>query len=217
MDSKDDHPEDADALTQLYLRDVGESRRRKLWLGAAASAILLFAGAGAVAISMLAPQMAAFKDRVAAPETATALKPDPVPEATGDPVPILPEEPAGTTVLVKQPDREAQADRALAAAAPVASGSQVANGYSLDLGAAQSFTELSRRFAEIARANQEIPFDALEPRATLKDTPEGLAARLVVGPFATEDEAASTCEQIALPAGIECKAAPFEGELIARQ
>jgi hypothetical protein len=133
-------------------------------------------------------------------------------------VPILPEEPAGTTVIVKVPDPQVVAEKqAENIAAPVASGSQVANGYSIDLGAAQSFTALSRRFGEIARANQEIGFDALEPRATLKDTPQGLEARLVVGPFATEAEAVRTCEQIALPAGIECRAAPFEGELIARQ
>ena len=99
----------------------------------------------------------------------------------------------------------------------MAAGSQVANGYSIDLGAAQSFTELSRRFGEIARANQEIPFDKLEPRATLKDTAQGLEARLVVGPFASEADAKSACDQIALPAGIECRPTPFEGELIARQ
>ena len=86
------------------------------------------------------------------------------------------------------------------------------------LGSAQSFTELSRRFGEIARANQEIPFDTLEPRATLKDTAQGLEARLVVGPFASEAEARKRiCDQIALPAGVECRPAPFEGELIARQ
>jgi hypothetical protein len=232
MDMSNDHPDEADALTQLYLRDLGEARRRKVWLGTAVI-VLLFACAAAIAAVLLAPQIgrivetaaiAVATDPAPAPGPAPAQAPETLPQppkATGDPVSILPKEPAGTTIIVKQPEAPAatqpEAKPADLPAAPVASGSQMGSGYSMDLGAALSFTELSRRFGEIARANQEIPFDALEPRATLKDTAQGLEARLVVGPFATEAEARQTCEQIALPAGIECRPAPFEGELISRQ
>jgi hypothetical protein len=208
MDSKDGHGLDtaqADVLTAAYLEHGRAVRSRRVRIGVVAIAVLFACFAGVAAIMVL-----------------PLKRPGPVFEAkarvaTGDPVSILPQEPEGTTVMVKQPDQE-QADRPEpASAAPVATGSQVANGYSIDLGSAQSFTQLSRRFGEIARANQEIPFDTLEPRATLKDTAQGLEARLVVGPFPTEADARSACDQIALPAGVECRPAPFEGELISRQ
>lgn len=153
--------------------------------------------------------------------------PAPIPDNASlqAPVSILPPVPDGVTVLVKQPDQPgaiAQNEQAAEAGAveptaPAASGSQVANGYAIDLGAADSFSELSRRFAAIADANQEVPFDRLEPRATLQETAAGLEARLVVGPFTSLDAAQSACASIALPGGVECKAGRFEGELIARQ
>ena len=215
MDIWDDHLDEEDALTQLYLRDLGEARRRRVWLGAGAI-ILLFAGAAAIAAMLVAPRL----DGGIKAQTAAAAPPpaaEVLPVAKSEPVPVLPEEPAGTTVLVKKPEPPAPAQPAPAPEAPAQTSPQYANGYSIDLGAALSFTELSRRFGEIARSNQEIPFDTLEPRATLKDTPQGLEARLIVGPFVTKEEAEDICARIALPAGVECSTAPFEGELISRQ
>jgi len=208
MDSKDGHRLDsgeADVLTAAHLAHERAARRRRVRIGAAAIVVLFAAFAG-IAAMMVLP----LKRTVPIFEAKT-------PAATGEPVSILPQEPEGTTIIVKQPEPVETGAGEAATAAPVAAGSQVANGYSIDLGSAQSFTELSRRFGEIARANQEVPFDTLEPRATLKDTPQGLEARLVVGPFPSEAEARSACDQIALPAGIECRPAPFEGELISRQ
>ncbi len=216
MDIRDDHLDEEDALTQLYLRDLGEARRRKVWLGLGAI-VLLFSGAAAIAVMLLSPQLGS------SPQAATATAaPIPAVEpatavAKSEPIPVLPKEPAGTTILVKKPEPSIPEEPAPAPAPAVQSSQQLANGYSIDLGAALSFSELSRRFGEIARSNQELPFDTLEPRATLKDTPQGLEARLVVGPFATEAEAAEICGKIALPSGVECNPAPFEGELISRQ
>lgn len=217
MDIRDDHLDEDDALTQLYLRDLGEARRRRVWLGVGAI-VLLFSGAAAIAVMLLSPNLGG------GPQTATAtVAPAPAvetpapPVAKGEPVPVLPKEPAGTTILVKKAEPPSPEQPAPAPAAPAESSEQFAKGYSIDLGSALSFSELSRRFGEIARSNQEIPFDTLEPRATLTDTPQGLEARLIVGPFTTKAEAEDICARIALPAGVQCSTAPFEGELISRQ
>lgn len=181
---------------------------RRKWLGWFAVA-LLFASFGAAGFTLLAanaPQKP--------PETAN------LPEAqttiADEPVLLLPSEPEGITVLVKQPDGRSN-EQPVVAPVPVASGSQVANGYSIDLGSALSFSELSLRFATMEKMNAEAAFDKLEPRATLRETEAGLEARLVVGPFATLEEAQNACLAIALPASIDCVAVAFEGELIARQ
>jgi hypothetical protein len=98
--------------------------------------------------------------------------------------------------------------------APVTAGEL---GYAIELGGARSFSELSKRFAQIADANQEIDFDRMEPRVTLSDTAAGVEARLLVGPFDSLVEAEETCAQIALPAGVGCQPAAFAGEVIARK
>ena len=148
--------------------------------------------------------------------------------ADAPPVPSLAKPPAGTTVIprkqaAKLPPVAAEPVRAdvPTTATDVEQGTAPAAtpqlGYGIELGAARSFGELSRRFAQIADANQEAAFDQLEPRATLADTPDGLEARLLVGPFATVDDAETTCGQLALPAGISCRPVGFAGEVIARQ
>lgn len=139
-------------------------------------------------------------------------KPSSAAVVPGEPIDIAPGTASdGVTVLVKQPDP------APVEIAPVASGSQVGNGWSVDLGGALSFSDLSRRFADVALTNQEIPFDRLEPRATIRETAQGLEARLLVGPFANAEEAQAVCDSIALPADVPCRPATFEGELISRE
>ncbi|MFZ1814513.1 MAG: SPOR domain-containing protein [Rhizobiaceae bacterium] len=131
------------------------------------------------------------------------------------PISILPRQPDGITIAIKQPAAENLTAQLIAP--PVAEGLDQARGYAVDLGSALSFAELSTRFAEIAANNAEAGLDQLEPRATLSDTVNGLEARLLVGPFASGEEALEACARIALPAGIECKAVEFRGELIARE
>jgi hypothetical protein len=123
--------------------------------------------------------------------------------------------PGGITVAVKQIDPALTVPQlekldGTGEPAPVA-------GFAIDLGSALSFGDLSRRFAEIASQNAELQLDRLEPRATLKETIDGLEARLLVGPFETMAEAIDTCRNIALPSGIECRAVNFSGARIARE
>ncbi|MCG6856680.1 MAG: SPOR domain-containing protein [Salaquimonas sp.] len=120
----------------------------------------------------------------------------------------------GVTVLKRQPfdDTAGNSVKSVVKApvtAPIA--------YAVELGSATSFSQLSARFAEIARQNAEAGFENLEPRATLKETMEGLEARLLVGPFATHEDAAKACSGLSLPDGIICRTVPFEGERITRE
>ena len=133
----------------------------------------------------------------------------------GAPVSILPGEPEGVTILEKQADAEGGSP--VPPSAPVAQGAGIATGFAMDLGAADSFLELTRRFAAIVAENGENNFQRLEPRAVLRETVNGLEARLLVGPFDSEAEAADACEVLILEEEISCAAQPFEGELIARE
>lgn len=103
------------------------------------------------------------------------------------------------------------------AAADAPAAVQNAESFAIDLGSGSSFTELSRRFDEIAQLNQEVPFDRLEPRATVEQDGNGLVAHLRVGPFNTPELAQQACQQLALPAGVECVVSMFEGGRINRR
>lgn len=130
------------------------------------------------------------------------------------PLSIIPEESTGVTILEKQPEtgNEGQAT----GLAPVAQGADIASGFAMDLGAADSFLELSRRFAAIADLNGPENFQRLEPRAVLRDTVNGLEAHLLVGPFETQKEASEACAILVLDEAMPCGTATFEGELIPR-
>lgn len=167
--------------------------------------LLLTGGAMVVALGVLGFMIVTFF----APIVAEA------PNGT-EPIALAPAAPAGVTVVEQQPETDTAPQEA-PIAAPVAEGITNPSGYAIELGSALSFAELSARFARIASQNAEAEFDRLEPRATLKDTATGLEARLLVGPFATADEAGSACAALALPAGVDCRPVPFEGELIARE
>lgn len=131
-----------------------------------------------------------------------------------EPLSILPSEPGGVTILEKQAELEPAPP---AIAAPVAAGAGVATGFAMDVGAADSFLELTRRFATIVEENGSSNFNRLEPRAVLRETINGLEARLLIGPFETEKEAGEACAVLILEAPNACVTAPFEGELISRQ
>ncbi len=106
-------------------------------------------------------------------------------------------------------------DSTRAGDAPVAV--QNAESFAIDLGSGSSFSELSQRFDEIAQLNQEVPFENLEPRATVEQDGNGLVAHLRVGPFNTPEAAQQACQQLALPAGVECVVSMFEGGRINRR
>ena len=136
------------------------------------------------------------------------------PAASDDgPLSILPREAGGVTVVEKQP--EAVATPAIVA--PIAAVAAVASGYAMDLGAAVSFIDLTARFHNIEMTNGPENFVRLEPRAVLRETDSGLEARLLVGPFDTENAAEEACAALELPDDLQCQPVLFEGEIIPRE
>lgn len=131
------------------------------------------------------------------------------------PVSILPDEPDGVTVIAKQPDAETPTDTG--PLAPIAQGADAANGFAVDLGASDSYLELSRKFAELVTVNGEGNFQRLEPRAVLRETITGLEARLLIGPFETRQQAEEACTVLILPDETPCSVDLFQGDLIPRQ
>jgi hypothetical protein len=217
---------DGTAKNDLYWPDEASVRRRRL-IYAILGVTAVFFVAGAVSAVLISVQQPRTAPDINARSASTGVPVPPKETADTAPDGPLAKVPEGMTVI---PKKQA-ATQVPVAAEPVPAAVQTTEeadpvaapaatqqlGYGIELGAARSFGELSRRFAEIADANQEAAFDQLEPRATLADTPDGLEARLLVGPFATLDDAESTCGQLALPAGISCRPVGFAGEVIARQ
>lgn len=204
---------DSPKHTSTELRKPGIAGRRPAGAEAVAPSAATAAPGRQPARLVLAGALAMFSLSVLAAAGLFLLGGDDDP-ADAAPISILPVQPAGVTILAKQPE---PGGRNPSPAAPTAGGAATPSGFAMELGAALSFAELSARFALVSRQNAEVEFDRLEPRATLRDTDNGLEARLLVGPFGSAEAAGQTCGQIALPAGIECRAVPFEGELIARE
>jgi hypothetical protein len=134
---------------------------------------------------------------------------------SNEPISILPNKPDGITILEKQPDLTTTSPQI--ALAPIAQGSEIASGFAMDLGASGSFFDLTRRFVDLAAANGVENFQRLEPRAVLRETVTGLEARLLIGPFETEQQAKEACNVLILPEGETCIAVIFQGDLIARE
>ena len=130
------------------------------------------------------------------------------------PIPLVPKQTGGITVVEKMPELDEGTTASIRA--PVAQGAAAAQGYAMDLGTAASFQALSRRFAAVVELNQEADLDALEPRVLLNETTDGLQARLLIGPMPTLKAAQTRCKTLILPEGLGCEAREFEGELIAR-
>lgn len=183
-------------------RNASGRRRKRRFLRLVLVSLAIMAAFGlAVVVSVIVTEQPAPTDRGAGGTSAVS-----------NPISILPPQPDGVTVIARQPGTSSPAP-----AAPVAQGAEIASGFAMDFGSAQSFVELSRRFARIAEENGPANFVRLEPRAVLKETLAGLEARLLVGPFESERDAAEACEVLILPEGITCQARPFEGESIARE
>ena len=132
-----------------------------------------------------------------------------------EPLSILPIQPEGTTVLAKQPDQDENQGTAIFA--PIAQGGDIATGFAIDMGATDSYIELSGKFAEIVETNGAENFQRLEPRAILRETVSGLEARLLIGPFETLEQAKEACDALILPPDTPCIPDTFQGDLIPRQ
>ncbi len=174
----------------------------KLIAGLAAIALIAFAGI--VGLELLQ------KSEQQNQEAATAIQ-----ESANEPVSILPVEPGGVTILKKQPETDQQT--AALPAAPIAQGADLASGFAMDVGAADSYLDLTRKFAELVEINGAENFQRLEPRAVLTETITGLEARLLIGPFETLEQATEACAILILQEGSTCLAEPFQGDLIARE
>lgn len=144
----------------------------------------------------------------------TSLAKKPSQLAENEPISITPEHTGGITVVEKMPEREQIEVSQFPA--PIAQGALAAQGYAIDLGSANSYLALSKRFANLVELNDSSSLNSLEPRVLLTETSTGLQARLLVGPIASFSDAQSTCESLKLPVGLGCKPSEFEGELIAR-
>lgn len=179
------------------MRD-GRASAGRFWI------YLVFGGLISVAIVLGA---ALFVVRNQEPRLAVA-------DDAAEPVQILPRQPDGVTIIIKQPSDDEETSNT---PGPLVEPVRKLDGFGIHLGTAQSFSQLSARFVEIGQINQELLLDQLEPRATLEETENGLKARLMVGPFGSMEEARTICANIALPSGIECEAGPFRGEVIARE
>ncbi len=118
----------------------------------------------------------------------------------------------GITILPRTDDDNTRAPQAPLAARET----DAVNGHGISLGEAQAFSQLSARFATIAKMNPTL-FQQLEPRAVFIEKDNKLSARLIAGPFENAREAAIICGILHLPDGIMCKPQAFEGDLIARQ
>ena len=89
----------------------------------------------------------------------------------GAPISILPEQPGGVTILEKQ--AESTGGESAAPSAPVAQGAGIATGFAMDLGAADSFIDLTRRFATIVAENGEnnfLHFMPADVRTAMRDS-----------------------------------------------
>lgn len=139
----------------------------------------------------------------------------PTPQPTNEPISILPLEPGGVTILSKQPDT--QQPTAELPTAPIAQGADIASGFAMDIGSADSYLDLTRKFAELVEINGAENFLRLEPRAILQDTVSGLEARLLIGPFTTSEQALEACSALILPENTPCTVGSFQGDLISRK
>ena len=95
---------------------------------------------------------------------------------------------------------------------------QLSNGakIGIDLGGGGSFSDLSRRFLTIASQAPDL-FDGLQAKGGIRETANGLQARLVAGPFKSRQLALNACQELKSKVKTECYPADFAGQfLVAR-
>ena len=85
--------------------------------------------------------------------------------------------------------------------------------FAVDIGGAKSATPLIHRYIALKRRAPDL-FGHLEARIQVQGRGSSLEARLVAGPFATQDEVAYFCRAIRLRLTLDCSMSTFEGEAI---
>lgn len=186
------------------------SKLAKLVILIAAAAFIGVAYFGTIVFTQLNQTTDSSGDAQSVDQESSAKAADPE-----QPLSILPKEPAGVTVIAKQPEEI----QTVANNTRISVGltNQLENGFAMEVGSALSFVELSGKFAKIAELNGKENFDRLEPRALLSETVDGLRAKLLIGPFKDEAAAKEACDVLILPAEETCSIQPFDGELIGRE
>ena len=146
---------------------------------------------------------AAAEDRAPKPATGEAAAPTPPPAAPSEP-------PRPVRVVGTQPGETAPAAPPAAAPTPPPG---AAAPVAIDLGGFRSLASLRRAWADTATRHTALAKD-LEPLARLRETESGMEARLLVGPFADQTEAAKACLRLKAT-GAVCTVATYAGQPIA--
>jgi hypothetical protein len=82
----------------------------------------------------------------------------------------------------------------------------------IDLGGYRSLATLRKAWTDLSGRNAELG-RGLAPLARLKETEAGIEARLLVGPFPSQTEAAKSCMRLRA-AGVNCSVAVYSGQAV---
>ncbi|MEP0945186.1 MAG: hypothetical protein ABJH63_06590 [Rhizobiaceae bacterium] len=87
------------------------------------------------------------------------------------------------------------------------------NLFAVDIGGATTIAPLIGRYSALKRRAPDL-FSDLEPRIQLKGADSSLEARLVAGPFTSQDQVSQFCRSLRLRLTVDCSMSSFEGDTI---
>jgi len=87
------------------------------------------------------------------------------------------------------------------------------NLFAVDIGGAKTIFPLVQRYAALNRRAPDL-FQTIEPRIQVKGQGQSLQARLVAGPFTSQDEVAHFCRALRLRLTVDCTVSTFVGDPI---
>jgi hypothetical protein len=151
----------------------------------------------------------------AAPAKPDAIAPKPVEPviAKAEPKPTEPETAPTKTDAAEKIDAAAKGEVTVARtdAAPAARpGAGDEARAAIDLGGYRSLASLKRAWSDLSGKHSELG-NGVEPLARLRETDSGIEARLLVGPFPSQTEAAKSCMRLRA-AGVGCSVGGYAGQ-----
>ena len=87
------------------------------------------------------------------------------------------------------------------------------NLFAVDIGGAKAVAPLIGRYSALRRGAPDL-FTDLEPRIQLKGANSSLEARLIAGPFTSEQQVSAFCRSLRLRLTVDCALSSFEGDTI---
>lgn len=87
------------------------------------------------------------------------------------------------------------------------------NLFAVDIGGAKAVAPLIGRYSALRRRAPDL-FTDLEPRIQLKGANSSLEARLIAGPFTSEQQVSAFCRSLRLRLTVDCALSSFEGDTI---